>query len=40
MRFAILTLRQAAEPNPWKDSDDEEIAEEFLNRIAERKEKQ
>lgn len=36
VRLAIRTLRQAAEPNPWKDADDEAIAGEFLRKIDER----
>lgn len=36
VRLAIKALRQAAEPNPWKDADDEAIAGEFLKRIGER----
>ncbi|HWF06206.1 MAG TPA: hypothetical protein VHA06_21135 [Candidatus Angelobacter sp.] len=30
---AIRVLRLAAEPNPWKDADDETIAAEILQRI-------
>lgn len=37
VQLAIKTLRQAAEPNPWKDADDETIAAEFLKRVRERK---
>lgn len=36
VQLAIVTLRQAAEPNPWKDADDEAIAGEFLRKIEER----
>ncbi len=36
VQLAIQTLRQAGEPNPWKDADDETIAKEFLRKIAER----
>jgi hypothetical protein len=33
---AIELVRSAAEPNPWKDSSDEEIAGEILRRLEER----
>jgi hypothetical protein len=36
---AIMVIRQAAEPNPWKDSSDEEIAGYLLQRIEERRRK-
>jgi hypothetical protein len=34
---AIVAIRTAAEPNPWKNADDEQIAGEVLRRIGERK---
>lgn len=34
---AILAVRQAVEPNPWKTADDEAIAGELLRLIEERK---
>jgi hypothetical protein len=34
---AIDAVRDAAEPNPWKDADDEEIAREILRRIDAKK---
>lgn len=34
---AIAAVRAAAEPNPWKDSTDEEIAGEILKRIEAKK---
>jgi hypothetical protein len=37
---AILAVRQATEPNPWKNSDDEKIAGELLRLIEERKKQQ
>ena len=33
----IRLVREAEEPNPWKDASDEEIAGELLRRIEERK---
>jgi len=36
---AILAVRQAAEPNPWKNADDEAIAGEILKGIESRKAK-
>ncbi len=33
---AIQTIRQAAEPNPWKMASDEIIAEEILRQIEEK----
>ena len=36
VRLAIKAVRSAAEPNPWKDADDEAIAGHFLEKIAER----
>lgn len=36
---AIALVRSAAEPNPWKDADDETIAAEILNRVAKRRER-
>lgn len=35
--LAITAIRNAAEPNPWRDSDEEEIAAEIMRRINERK---
>jgi hypothetical protein len=37
VKSAIQVVRQAAKPNPWIDSTDEEIAEEILRKIEERK---
>ncbi len=34
---AILVVRQAAEPNPWRSADDETIADEILRQIEARK---
>jgi hypothetical protein len=34
---AIAVIRQAAEPNPWKNASEEEIAGYMLKRIDERK---
>ncbi len=36
VRAAINVLRLAAEPNPWKDADDETIAGEVLRQVDER----
>lgn len=36
---AIRVVREAAEPNPWKDADDETIAGELLRQIDERERK-
>ena len=36
VRLAIAAVRQAGEPNPWKDADDEAIAGEILRRIKDR----
>ena len=33
---AILAIRNAAEPNPWKNADEETIAGELVRRIEER----
>lgn len=33
---AILAVRNAAEPNPWKDADEETIAGELVRKIGER----
>lgn len=33
---AIAVVRLAAEPNPWKNADDESIAEEILRRVKNR----
>jgi hypothetical protein len=35
-KAALEAIRQAGEPNPWKDASDEEIAGELLRRIEER----
>ena len=35
--LALTAVRNAAEPNPWRDSTDEEIAGELLRRIEERR---
>ena len=35
---AIATTRTAQEPNPFKESSDEEIAEEIMRRVVKRKE--
>jgi hypothetical protein len=37
VNVAINTIRLAADPNPWKNSTDEEIAEEILRQINERR---
>lgn len=37
---AITAVRLAADPNPWRNSTDEEIAGEILAKIAERKAQQ
>lgn len=34
---AIAAIRNAGEPNPWKDADDEAIAGEILRRLDARK---
>jgi hypothetical protein len=34
--LAIRAVREAAEPNPWKDADDEAIAGEILRQIREK----
>lgn len=39
VKSAIIAIRQAAEPNPWKDSSDEEIAGYLLQKIEERRRK-
>lgn len=36
VRQAIYAVRNAAEPNPWRNADDEEIAGELLSRIEKR----
>jgi len=36
-KAAVLAVKTAAEPNPWKDSSDEEIAEEILRRVEDKK---
>lgn len=40
VREAILLVRQAADPNPWREASDEAIAGELLRQVAERLEKQ
>jgi hypothetical protein len=35
--LSIQAIRDAAEPNPWRESSEEEIAGELLRRIEERK---
>jgi hypothetical protein len=37
VKAALDAVRQAAEPNPWKNSSDEEIAAELLQRMEKRK---
>jgi hypothetical protein len=37
--LAIAAVRQAAEPNPWRNADDEAIAGEILRGIDERRPK-
>jgi hypothetical protein len=37
---AIQLLRNAAEPNPWKEADDETIAAHLLGQIEERRHKE
>lgn len=37
VKVALLALRQAADPNSWRDKTDEEIAGELLRQIDERK---
>jgi hypothetical protein len=37
VKLAIDVVRSAAEPNEWKEADDEVIAGEILRRIEERK---
>lgn len=34
---AILAVRNAAEPNPWREASNEQIAGEILRRLEERK---
>lgn len=34
---AILAVRQAANPNPWRDKSDEDIAGEILRQIEEKR---
>lgn len=36
VQASLLLIRQAAEPNPWKEADDEAIAGELLRQIDER----
>ena len=35
-KHAIKAIRNAKEPNPWKESSDEDIAEEILKRIKDK----
>lgn len=37
VKLAIQLVRDAAEPNPWKNADDEAIAGEILRKLEERK---
>jgi hypothetical protein len=37
VKSAINAVRQAGEPNPWKNSDDESIAGEILRKVDARK---
>ncbi len=37
VKAAILAVRQASEPNPWKDASDEEIAGEILRQAEAKK---
>lgn len=34
---AIIAIREAADPNPWRNSSDEDIADELLRKIASRR---
>lgn len=37
VQLAIQAVREAAEPNPWKNADDETIAAEILRQIEEKR---
>lgn len=37
VKNAIIAVRQAAEPNPWKQSSDEQIAGELVRLVEEKK---
>jgi hypothetical protein len=37
VKAAILAVRNAGEPNPWRDKTDEDIAGELMRKIEERK---
>lgn len=39
-RESIRLVREAADPNPWKNSTDDEIASEILRRLEERRSQQ
>lgn len=39
IQAAIIAVREAAEPNPWREADDEAIAQEILRKIDERKQR-
>ncbi len=39
VEWALRSVRQARDPNPWKTADDEAIAGELLRHIEERKKK-
>jgi hypothetical protein len=36
IKAALLAVRQAGEPNPWKDATDEEIAAHIIERLEKR----
>lgn len=38
--LAVAAVREANDPNPWRNADDEEIAGEILRRIKEREAKE
>jgi len=38
--LAVAAVREAGDPNPWRDADDETIAGEILRRIEEREAKE
>jgi hypothetical protein len=40
VKAAILAVRNAGEPNPWRDKPDEDIAGELLRKIEERRNEQ
>lgn len=37
VKNAIMAIRRASDPNPWRDASDEDIAAEILRGIEERK---